>query len=48
LYARGIDHPDYEEMSAAGFLHMKQFYEKHREETLGVGRLVDQVWYPLD
>jgi tuberculosinol/isotuberculosinol synthase len=47
LVARSIDHPDYEEMSAESFLAMKEFYTSHREDTLGVGKLVDRVWYPL-
>jgi len=47
LFARSIDHPDYEEMSMESLLYMKTFYNENRHKTLGVGKLVDQVWYPL-
>lgn len=47
LYARSIDHPDFEAMPAQEFAEMKNFYRQHRDETLGVGRLANQVWYPL-
>jgi len=47
LFARGIDHPDYTEMSPESLAYMKKFYSSHRSQTLGIGKLVDQVWYPL-
>jgi tuberculosinol/isotuberculosinol synthase len=47
LFARGIDHPDYEEMSAESLGYMKNFYSENRHKTLGIGKLVGQVWYPL-
>jgi hypothetical protein len=47
LFARGIDHPDYTEMSAESLGYMKKFYSDHRNKTLGIGKLVGQVWYPL-
>lgn len=47
LFARSIDHPDYTEMSAQSLQYMKQFYSDHRHKTLGIGKLVDQVWYPI-
>lgn len=47
LYTRSIDHPDYAEMSKEGFLAMKKFYTDNREITLGVGKMLDNVWLPL-
>jgi len=47
LYARQVDHPDYEGMSALSFADMKKFYEENREKTLGVGKMIDSVWYPI-
>jgi tuberculosinol/isotuberculosinol synthase len=47
LYARQVDHPNYEGMSAKGFEEMKKFYKKNNEMTLGVGKLVNNVWYPI-
>lgn len=47
LFARDIDHPDYTEMSTESLAYMKKFYSEHRDKTLGIGKLVDQVWYPL-
>ncbi|MBI5932219.1 MAG: diterpene synthase [Chloroflexi bacterium] len=46
LYARKEDYPDYEGMSAEDFATMKSFYKKHREKTLGVGELINNIWYP--
>jgi hypothetical protein len=34
-------------MSAKGFEEMKKFYKKNNEMTLGVGKLVNNVWYPI-
>ena len=47
LFARSIDHPDYADMSKEGFLAMRKFYTDNREKTLGVGKMLDNVWYPL-
>ncbi len=47
LFARSIDHPDYDEMSAESLATMQKFYTENRHKTLGVGKLVGQVWYPL-
>lgn len=47
LYARIIDHPEYSEMTREGFMYMKKFYSENREITLGIGKMVDNVWYPL-
>jgi tuberculosinol/isotuberculosinol synthase len=47
LYARQVDHPDYDGMSVRGFEHMKRFYEKNIGKTFGVGKLEDDVWYPI-
>jgi hypothetical protein len=47
LYARSIDHPDYGEMSPEGFMFMKKFYSENRNTTLGIGKMIDNIWYPL-
>lgn len=46
LYARQVDYPDYERMSKDGFEHMRKFYKKNGEMTLGIGTLKDGIWYP--
>jgi hypothetical protein len=33
-------------MSSDSWERMKQFYQTHRETTLGVGVLRDGIWYP--
>ncbi len=47
LYTRQIDHPDFEAMSKIEFERMANFYKKNKEMTLGIGRLEDNVWYPI-
>ena len=47
LFARQIDHPDFENMSKAGIESMRQFYERNMEKTLGVGVLENDIWYPI-
>jgi tuberculosinol/isotuberculosinol synthase len=48
LYARGGE-PDYEELSAAEWAVMRDYYQANLERTLGVGTVKGRggVWYPL-
>lgn len=46
LYARQVDHPDYESISAKEFKEMKNFYKTNVDRILGLGKQIGAIWYP--
>lgn len=46
LFARPTPEPDYGELSDAAIGRMRAFYQTNRHVTLGVGQVVDGLWYP--
>ncbi len=47
LFAREVDHPDFEDMPKESFEFMQNYYSLHRNKTLGVGNLTHNIWYPF-
>ena len=47
MYNRQHQDPNYLTMPAEAMEEMRQFYEEHRNVTLGVGNLRSGIWYPI-
>lgn len=47
LFAREVDHPDFEDMSKESFEYMQNYYRLYRNKTFGVGNLIHNIWYPF-
>ncbi|MCQ3935680.1 MAG: diterpene synthase [Chloroflexi bacterium] len=45
LYLRPVSEPDYQSIPRNEFEFMKQYYEKNRQTTYGVGELRGGIWY---
>lgn len=47
IYSRRVDDVNYAQMSAQNLLEMRNFYITNLENTLGIGKVHDGIWYPI-
>lgn len=47
LYSRRVEEIDYANMSKTDFQFMHNFYQEHQQNTFGIGKLYNGIWYPL-